>query len=177
MFLRWDPLLVSEWADAMAASAFSGGLKFNAALNFLKTQLSKEQLVRVGFLEGATCGPDNDAPAPEIAFILEGGAPVAGIPPRPFFRNMILRNSPKWGKVLAAFLKKNKYNVELSLMGTGLIMGEQLQLEITMTTTPANTDAVAKAKGFNKPLEWSKNLKRSIAAEVGGNRKESNGSA
>lgn len=162
----------------MSEIGFQGGALMQAVLNHMKEALGNEnRIVRVGFLEGATCGPNNDASAPEIAFILEHGAPAANIPPRPFFRAMITKNSPRWGKVLAAFLKKNNYDSHLALLGMGLIMGEQLQLEITLTTTPANADSTATAKGYNKPLEWSKNLKRSVSAEIDGERSQSNGSA
>lgn len=158
-------------------AAFEGGLKMQAALNHMREELAKANLVRVGFLEGSNCGPDNDESAPTIAFILENGAPAVPIPPRPFFRNMITRRSKTWGKTLHQFLKKNKYNTHLALMGTGLIMGEQLQLEITEFTDPPNAPSTIKGKGFDKPLEWSKNMKRSIEAEVGGERVRANGSA
>ena len=157
----------------MTNIGFSGGLKMHAVLNHLSQALGdKEKLVRVGFLEGSTCGIDNDASAPEIAFILEVGAPSANIPPRPFFRTMIERRKMTWGKTLMAFLKKNNYDAHLALMGTGLIMGEQLQLQITETTTPPNAPSTIAGKGFDKPLEHSKNMKRAVSAEVDGERQE-----
>lgn len=154
----------------MLKPGFSGGIKFAAVMNHLRENIAKDKLVRVGFLEGATCGIDNDAPAPEIAYILENGAPAAGIPPRPFFRKMIIRNKNKWGKVLMAFLKKNQFDTHKALMGTGLVMGEQLQLEITLTTDPPNAPGTIEAKGFDKPLEHSKNMKRAVSYEVGSDR-------
>lgn len=161
----------------MAKLGFSGGIKIAAVMNHLRENMAKDKLVRVGFLEGSTCGINNDAPAPEIAYILENGAPAANIPPRPFFRKMIIKNKSKWGKILLAFLKKNKFDTHKALMGTGLVMGEQLQLEITLTTDPPNAPGTIAAKGFDKPLEHSKNMKRAVSFEVGGHREVVNGSA
>jgi hypothetical protein len=152
-------------------SAFSGGEKLKLFLEQLYKELTAgDPVVRVGFLEGSTCGRNNDASSPEVAFILEHGAPAANIPPRPFFKNMIERRKSTWGGTLRRFLKANNNNARKALLGTGLIMAEQLQLEITEFTDPANADSTAAAKGFNKPLEDSKNMKRSVAAEVSGER-------
>lgn len=149
----------------------TGGEKMKSFLERLVHQLEdRDPVVRVGFLENSTCGIKNDQPAPKIAFILEQGAPAAGIPPRPFFRNMIARRKMTWGKTLAAFLKANNYDKHKALLGTGVIMAEQLQLEITETTEPPDKDWALKAKGHTKPLEWSKNMKRAVAAEVDGER-------
>ena len=158
-------------------SAFSGGARLTGLLTRIKESFEGEHQVRVGFLEGSNCGIDNDQPAPEIAFILETGAPKAGIPPRPFFHQMIADNSTTWGKSAVAFFKANEYDLDSTLAGVGLIMGEQLQLSITRTTTPPNAPATIKAKGFDKPLEHSKNMKRSIEFEINGERTVVSGSA
>ncbi|MEN6533959.1 MAG: hypothetical protein ABFD89_09880 [Bryobacteraceae bacterium] len=61
-------------------TAFSGGEKLSAFLDQLgKSLIEGEPVVRVGFLEGSTCGKNNDASSPEIAYILEVGAPAAHI--------------------------------------------------------------------------------------------------
>lgn len=148
-------------------AAFSGGEKLAAFLDQLMKELTAgEPVVRVGFLEGSTCGKNNDASSPEIAFILEHGAPAANIPPRPFFRNMIERRRGTWGSTLKHFMKANDNNARKALMGTGLIIAEQLQLEITEFTDPGNAPSTIASKGFDKPLEDSKNMKRSVEAEV-----------
>src|SRR5574340_1197523 len=149
----------------------TGGEKMKSFLEKLLHDLTyRDTAVRVGFLENSTCGIKNDQPAPKIAFILEQGAPAAGIPPRPFFRNMITRYKMTWGGTLADFLKANHYDKHKALLGTGIIMAEQLQLEITETKEPRDKDWAIKAKGHTKPLEWSKNMKRAVAAEVDGER-------
>ncbi len=147
--------------------AMQGGEKMKAFLTKLSNDLtSGKPAVQVGFLEGSTCGINNDQPSPTIAFILENGAPAAHIPPRPFFRNMITRRSGKWGRQLAALLKANNYNVKTALDGMGLVMGEQLQLSITEFTDPGNAESTIRRKGFDKPLEDSKNMKRSVDHQV-----------
>ncbi len=158
----------------MASPGFEGGIKLQAALSYLQKAVGDHQVVRVGFLEGATCGRDNDASAPEIAFILEGGAPAANIPPRPFFRTMISKRSQTWGKTLTQLLKNNSYDTRLALMGMGMIMGEQLQVSMIQMQDPPNAPSTIKAKGFNNPLIDSRNLLRSIEAEVGGERQSLN---
>lgn len=155
---------------------FTGGEKLHELLDRILKGIKEDRpVVRVGFLEGSTCGRDNRAHAPEIAFILENGAPAAHIPPRPFFRNMIQKRKASWSLTLQKFLKANDYDSTKALMGTGLIMGEQLQLEITEFTDPGNAESTIKRKGFDKPLEDSKNMKRAVAAEIDGVRKQAGG--
>ena len=163
----------------MSKPGFSGGLKMQAALSHLQKQLGSEpRLVRVGFLEGSECGRDRYESAPSIAFILEGGAPAANIPPRPFFRKMINRRQATWSKILLAFLKTHSYDVRLALKGVGLRMGEELQVEMIELQDPPNAQSTITRKGFNNPLIDSRNLLRSIEFEVeGGEKGAPNGSA
>jgi hypothetical protein len=153
---------------------FSGGERMQAALRELSARFhsADNSPLLVGFLEGSTCGINNDASSPEIAFYLNYGAPAAGIPPRPFFDNMIAHYQGTWGTIFSHFLLSNNYSVEAALLGVGMVAGEQLQKEITDTTEPENKPWAIKAKGHQKPLEWSKNMKNSIEAELGGNRQK-----
>ena len=154
-----------------------GGMKA-AAARMAEALGTKELNVRVGFLEGSHCGRNNDASAPAIAFILEHGAPAANIPPRPFFRNMITRRKSGWGKILLTLLRNNHYDVRKALGGLGMVVGEQLQVEIIQTNDPPNKPDTIKAKGFNNPLIDSRNLLRSVDYEVEGETRETvNGSA
>ena len=163
---------------------FSGGEKMQAKLQELLTALAPDKgcIVRVGFLTGSTCGKDNSAPAPEIAFFNEygtigrqtlenyrpgeNGSKGNHIPPRPFFRNMITKNSPRWGKLLEACLKHQNYSVQQALAEAGLKIHEQLQQSIEEFTDPKNADSTIKAKGFDAPLQDSKNMKRAVWFEV-----------
>lgn len=74
--------------------------------------------VAIGFMEGATY-PDG-TPVAAVAFWNEfghgGNFPA---PPRPFFRNMIAKESPTWPKKMAALAKATDYDGAkvLALMG------------------------------------------------------------
>ncbi|MEN6533958.1 MAG: hypothetical protein ABFD89_09875 [Bryobacteraceae bacterium] len=83
---------------------------------------------------------------------------------------MIETRRETWGNTLRQFLKANNYNSRKALLGTGMVMAEQLQLEMNQFTDPGNAPSTIANKGFDKPLEDSKNLKRSVAAEVSGER-------
>ena len=89
----------------MVAKSFSGGEKLQAALAELAKKVSKAASVEVGFLEGATY-PDGTSVA-MIAAIDEFGAPANGTPPRPYFRNMIAKDSPDWGDAVGKLLVVN----------------------------------------------------------------------
>jgi hypothetical protein len=162
-------------------ASFKGGEKLEAKLKELMHAVAPEagRAVRVGFLEGSTCGKNNSASAPEIAFFneygtigrqalesMKDGAKPNHIPPRPFFRTMISKNSPRWGKLLEACLKHQHYSVQLALAEAGLKMHEQLQQSIEEFTTPGNAPSTIAAKGFDAPLQDSKNMKRAIWFEV-----------
>jgi hypothetical protein len=116
----------------------TGGSKLEERLQEIAKKLSKPATLRVGFLEGAT-EPDGTS-IPMIAAIQEFGAPKAGIPPRPFFRNMIAAKSSEWPEAIGALLEANDYDVEkvLKLVGAG-IKG-QLQQSIIETNSPALSD-------------------------------------
>ena len=74
--------------------------------------------VAVGFMEGATY-PDG-TPVAAVAFWNEyGHGGHFPAPPRPFFRNMITKESPTWPKKMAALAKATNYDGPkvLALMG------------------------------------------------------------
>lgn len=118
----------------MAEKALKGGDKLTRRLAEISKMVSKPGTLRVGFLEGATY--PNGTPVAMVAAIQEFGAPRAGIPPRPYFRSMIKKESPAWGDKLAAVLKSRDYNVleALELMGQGI--EGQLRESIIDTDTP-----------------------------------------
>lgn len=113
----------------------SGGDKLQAHLEALAKKLEKGALLRVGFLEGAT-HTRSDLPMAAIAAIQEFGAPAAGIPPRPFFRNMIAENSGDWGEQLADQLKVADYDSAAALQVMGLVLRGELQQSMTDLDTP-----------------------------------------
>jgi hypothetical protein len=112
----------------------SGGDKFEAALAAIAKKLESARSVKVGFLAGSTS--DDDISLPMIAAVQEFGAPAAGIPPRPFFRNMVAEKSPGWPDTIVEVLKANDYDAAKTLKGVGQIVKGQLQLSIHETNSP-----------------------------------------
>ncbi len=74
------------------------------------------------------------------------------IPPRPFFRNAIKKNSAKWPINLKAALKSNNYDARIALGLVGKEIEEEIQESIRSNTPPPNAESTAKAKGFSRTL-------------------------
>lgn len=146
----------------MAAYSFSGGDKLQAALDEIGKKMSGT--LQVGFFEGETY-PDGES-VPTVAFKNEFGDREENIPPRPFFRTMIAKESPQWGKTLSGFAKASDYDGQKSLNDLGQIMIEQLTSSINGWTTPPNSAETIKRKGFNKPLIETDKLLKSPAFKV-----------
>ena len=148
----------------MAEYSFSGGDKMNARLAEIAAKIGKAGSVRVGFLEGATY-PDGTS-VPMVAAIQEFGAPAKNIPPRPFFRNMISKESPQWGDILADQLVSTDYDADLSLSRMGEEIAGELRQSITDTNSPVLSPRTIAAKGFDKPLVDAGHMQSSISFEV-----------
>jgi hypothetical protein len=120
--------------------------------------------VGVGFMAGATY-PDG-TPVAAVAFWNEYGDPAHNRPPRPFFRQMIAKESPTWAPKMAKLAKVYKYDgpAVLALMGED-IKGA-LQQSINDLTTPELADSTIAAKGFAKPLIDSSHMLNSVDIEV-----------
>ena len=131
-----------------------GGDKFAAVLREIADQLGDGGQLRVGFLEGA------------IAAIQDGGAPGRGIPPRPFFRNMIAAKSPEWPAAIGAELVANNYDVEKTLERSGHAISGQLRQSIVDTNSPALAPSTIARKGHSKPLVDSAHMLNSVDYEV-----------
>lgn len=112
--------------------AFTGGDKLLTKLREISNSVEQGGTVNVGFLEGATY--PNGTSVPMVAAIQEFGAPRAGIPPRPFFRNMIAAHSDEWGDQLAAALKSFDYDVAKALD----FMGQDIQGELRQSIIDTN---------------------------------------
>lgn len=105
------------------------------ALDAIAKKIESAKQVRVGFLENATY-PDGTKVA-MVAAIQNFGAPAKGIPPRPFFTNMVKKNKAQWGEQLAQVLKANDYDAKKSLGQMGEEMAGELVDEIIATDSPA----------------------------------------
>jgi hypothetical protein len=168
----------------------SGGSRLEAALSDLARKVAVPATLRVGFLEGARY-PDG-TPVAMVAATQNFGAPAKGIPPRPFFSNMIAAKSDGWGPSLARILERNGYDAvqSLELLAEG-IKG-QLREAIVATNSPPNAMATNLLKNrfpmggatfgdviqawrdaaagetapAGKPLVWSGHMLNSVDSEV-----------
>jgi hypothetical protein len=108
--------------------------------------------LEVGFLEGATY-PDG-TPVAAVAFWNEFGNGSA--PPRPFFRQMIAKESPGWAEKIAAISGANDTMLNWDGAKILALMGEDIQGALIQSindfTTPALAESTIDAKGFSKPL-------------------------
>lgn len=144
--------------------AIKGGEKLAAALAKISAGVSKPATLSVGFLEGATY-PDGTS-VPMVAAINEFGAPSRGIPPRPFFRNMVASKSPEWPKAVGDLLKANDYDAEKTLGHAGEDIKGQLQQSIVDTNAPPNAQSTIDAKGSSKPLVDTGHMLNSVDYSV-----------
>lgn len=166
-----------------------GGDKLQSALARLTANIKRPGTLRVGFLENATypSGPRpalrarykkrravraikgaGVLPVAMIAAIMEFGAARRGIPPRPFFRNMIASKQGEWPKAIAGLLKQTNYDAQKTLRLTGEAIAGQLRQSIIDTNSPPLKPATIRRKGFSKPLVDTSHMLRSVDYEVKG---------
>lgn len=143
-----------------------GGQKFEAAIREIAASLSTGRTLRVGFLEGPTY--PKGQPVGMIAAIQDGGAPSVGIPPRPFFRNMIAAKQGEWPEAIAGLLRTTDYDVDRTLHITGQAIAGQLRQSIIDTNEPPLSPVTIARKGFDKPLIHHSHMINSIDHEVVG---------
>lgn len=148
----------------MATRYVTGGDRLEARLDEIARGVKKAAKLRVGFLEGATY-PDGTSVA-LVAAVQEFGAPSRGIPPRPFFRNMIAEKSAEWPEAAARLLEANDYDAEKTLGQVGEGIAGQLRQSIVDTNDPPLAQATARQKGFDKPLVDTGHMLNSIDFEV-----------
>ena len=142
-------------------------MSLDVALDTIARKMGRGEIgLRVGFLEGATY-PDGTSVA-TVAAVQNFGAPAKGIPPRPFFSDMVKDKSPRWSEQFAKALKAADYDVEraLSLMGEGI--AGQLREAIQQLTDPPLAAATVARKGFAKPLVDTGHMLASVGYEVKG---------
>lgn len=120
--------------------------------------------VAVGFMEGATY-PDG-TPVAAVAFWNEFGSPANNQPPRPFFRQMIAKESPTWPDKMAKLAKATDYDGEKVLALMGEDVGGALQQSINELETPALAESTVESKGFAKPLIDTAHMIKSISYQV-----------
>jgi hypothetical protein len=74
-----------------------------------------------------------------VAAIQNFGTPSRGIPPRPFFSNMIERDASKWGPQTAALLNANGGDAARTLGQMGEVIAADLKQSIVDTNDPADS--------------------------------------
>lgn len=123
-----------------------GGEKVKAELAELARNVTKGAKLQVGFLAGAKY--PNGTSVPMVAAIQNYGAPAVGIPPRPYFSNMVADKSPGWGKKLGAILPTVGFDSDkaLDLMGEGI--EGQLRQSIIDTYSPALSPITVMLRGM-----------------------------
>ena len=131
-------------------ATIKGGDKLQKKIAEIAAQIDKADVLRVGFLENATY-PDGK-PVAMIAAIQNWGAPAAGIPPRPFFSNMVASKKAGWPEQVAKNLKRADYNSALAFARVGEGIAGQLRQSIKDTNSPPLAPSTIKRKGFAKPL-------------------------
>lgn len=143
--------------------AVTGGAKLEAYLRDAVRKVSNAKEVRVGFLEGAAY-PDG-TPVATIAAIQNFGAPSRGIPPRPFFSNLINRDGKDWSRQLAQLLRRG-HDARTALQLMGYYIEGALRQSIVDTNAPPLAASTIAAKGFEKPLVETGHMLQSVDSEV-----------
>lgn len=119
-------------------------------LDGLQRQLTSASSLAVGYLSGKTY-PDG-TPLAQVASNNEFGEPARGVPPRPFFRNMIAAHQNEWPDRLGQALIDNDYDARAALDVVGTTIEVDLRQSILDTNDPPNAPSTIARKGHDKPL-------------------------
>ena len=123
--------------------------------------LIKNKSLEVGFFEVSKY--ENGVYVASVASFNEYG--TAKIPPRPFFRNAIAKNSNKWNDILANELR-NSVDVELAYNRVGEIAKGDIVESIMQTNTPPNSPLTIAKKKSSKPLVDTSFMRSSVNYKV-----------
>jgi len=143
-----------------------GGSKLEAKLREIAQAVAKPANLRAGFLENASY-PDGTSVA-LVAVVQDFGAPSRGIPPRPFFRNMVAAKSSTWGDAVAKNLKAADYDATVAMTRVGEGIKGQLQASIREFAGVPLKPATIARKGFSAQLIDTGHMLDSVDFEVKG---------
>lgn len=129
-----------------------GGAKLNGKLSDIAHKLDAAAKVKVGFFETQTY--EDGKPVAMVAAIQEFGAPAKGIPPRPFFRNMINRESKKWPQAIGSLLEANDFDARKTLEQTGAAITAQLKESIADTYEPPLSEVTVMLRGMRSDPKY-----------------------
>lgn len=144
-------------------ASIQGGAQMQAKLKAIAERLGNASSVQVGFLAEATY-PDGK-PVAMIAAIQEFGAPAAGIPPRPYFRNMISAKKGEWPGAVAGLVKQNDYDALRVLQLTGEAVAGQLRESIVLTNSPPLKPSTIVRKGGTRDMNYDPKDPSTFAAK------------
>jgi len=130
----------------------SGTHGLGKALGKISEKLAKANSVEIGFPKGST--ERDGTSTPMVAAIQEFGAPGKSIPPRPFFRNMIAKQSSEWPAMLAKYLKDNGFDAEKSLGEIGEVIAADLRQSIIDTNEPALSPITLMLRGMRTQARY-----------------------
>lgn len=142
--------------------AVRGGDKFAAELQRMAGAVNSAQSVKVGFLSNSSY-PDG-TPVALIAAIQNWGAPSRGIPPRPFFSDMIRKHQAEWGPLTGALLKANNYDAGKTLDKLGEEVVGELRESITETNDPPLAESTLRKRGVGG-MVYNPSDKRTFGAK------------
>ena len=141
-----------------------GGDKLAGYLSDLAKKVTNASTLKVGFLENATY-PDGTSVA-LVAAVQNFGAPSRGIPPRPFFSNMVAQNGDQWGPMLGELLQRTDMDAGKALALMGEEIKGELRESIIATNAPPLKPATVARKGHDKPLVDTGLMLASVDKEV-----------
>lgn len=144
--------------------AVTGGDALRRHLEQLAQRLSGGEVLRAGFLEGATYSDSGESVA-TVAAANEFGRPENNQPPRPFFRLAIAKNKERWGRGLGKLILQGR-PVEQAMLLTGEVVRGDIQASIRELNDPALAPATAARKGFEKPLIDTSHMINSVDYQV-----------
>lgn len=123
--------------------------------------LIKNKNLEVGFFEVSKY--ENGVYVASVASFNEYG--TANIPPRPFFRNAVAKNSKKWNDILTNELR-NSVDVELAYHRVGEVAKGDIVESIMQTNTPPNSPLTIAKKKSSKPLVDTSFMRSSVNYKV-----------
>ena len=123
--------------------------------------LIKNKNLEVGFFEVSKY--ENGVYVASVASFNEYG--TAKIPPRPFFRNAVAKNSKKWNDILTNELR-NSVDVELAYHRVGEVAKGDIVESIMQTNTPPNSPLTIAKKRSSKPLVDTSFMRSSVNYKV-----------
>lgn len=143
--------------------SLSGSDEIMRALEKIAAEMGGGE-VSAGFMEGSNY-PDG-TPVAAVAFWNEMGDPANNRPARPFFRQMIEKESPTWVSKFSNAAQATGLNAKQALGMMGEDIRGALEQSITDFTSPGLAQSTIDAKGFEKPLIDTGHMKNSISYEV-----------